>query len=79
MNIRAQQIQNQGLTEPKLTTVDVGPFRLPGVTVNRSLVADTEFEEMINWARENGAYVTDSGLLSWRDPAKRDWFILRWS
>lgn len=66
--------------EPKLQTCDVGPFRLKGVKVDLSQFTPEQIEEMRTWARDNGAYSdADRGLFSWKDEAKRDWFILRWS
>jgi hypothetical protein len=65
---------------PKITSVEVGPFRLKGVKIDTSQYTGEQFAEMISWAKENKAYVNEeSGLFSWKDEAKRDWFILRWS
>lgn len=64
--------------EPKLQTCEVGPFRLPGVRLDLEQFTDQELAEMDTWAKENGAYL-GHGLYSWKDAAKRDWFILRWS
>jgi hypothetical protein len=65
--------------EPKIATCEVGPFRLAGVKVDFNQFTEEEVKEITDWARENGAYVSDTGLFSWRDPGKRDWFILRWT
>jgi len=69
--------QKQG---PKIETVEVGPFRLKGVKVDVGQYTPEQFTEMVSWAKDNGAYVSeDKGLFSWKDTAKRDWFLLRWS
>jgi hypothetical protein len=66
--------------EPKLMTCEVGPFRLKGVKVDINQFTDEQLTEMRAWAKDNGAYSdADKGLFSWKDEAKRDWFILRWS
>jgi hypothetical protein len=65
---------------PKLESCEVGPFRLKGVKVDLGQYTEEQVVEMRSWAKENGAYVdSDRGLFSWKDEAKRDWFILRWS
>lgn len=64
---------------PKLETCEVGMFRLPGVKVDVEQFSEQQLDEMRVWARENGAYSDPgNGLFSWKDTAKRDWFILRW-
>lgn len=69
-----------GQGDPKLAAVEVGPFRLKGVKVDLNQFTAEQVEEMRAWAKENGAYSdADKGLFSWKDEAKRDWFILRWS
>jgi hypothetical protein len=65
---------------PKLQSVEVGPFRLKGVKIDTNQYTPEQYAEMITWAKENKAYVTEeTGLFSWKDESKRDWFILRWS
>jgi hypothetical protein len=76
INIPPPAVQKQ--TAPKIETCQVGPFRLPGVRVDVEQYTEQQLTEMTQWVRENGGY-GDSGLYSWRDAAKRDWFILRWS
>jgi hypothetical protein len=76
INIPSPAVQKQ--TAPKIETCQVGPFRLPGVRVDVEQYTEQQLTEMTQWVRENGGY-GDSGLYSWRDAAKRDWFILRWS
>lgn len=65
--------------EPKLKTVEVGPFRLPGVKVDLNQFSKEQADKLVEFARETGAYIRDDGLLSWKSASKRDWFILRWS
>lgn len=57
---------------------EVGPFRLPGVTVDRSRFTDTQFEEMQAWVKENHGWATDTGLFSWKNSKHRNWFWLKW-
>jgi hypothetical protein len=65
---------------PKLETVAVGMFRLPGVKVDLNQYNPEEVEEMMVWARENHAYIVEEkGLFSWKKESLRDWFILRWT
>jgi hypothetical protein len=65
--------------EPKIKTVEVGPFRLPGVKVDLEQFTETQARELAEFARESGAYVREDGLYSWKSAAKRDWFILKYS
>lgn len=65
--------------EPKLKTVEVGPFRLPGVKVDLDQYSPEQAEELAAFARESGAYIREDGLYSWKSLAKRDWFILKYS
>jgi hypothetical protein len=65
--------------EPKLKTVEVGPFRLPGVKLDLEQYTEDQARELSEFARESGAYVRDDGLFSWKSAAKRDWFILKYS
>lgn len=64
--------------EPRWQSVEVGPFRLPGIAINPELWSEEELEEMLAWSRDEGALVTDN-LLAWRRAKLRDWWILRWS
>jgi hypothetical protein len=65
--------------ESKLEICEVGPFRLPGVSVNLSQVPQEEFQKMCESAREHGGFVSEAGCFSWKDVKKRDWFLLQWS
>jgi hypothetical protein len=65
---------------PKIETCEVGMFRLPGVKLDLEQFTEDQINEMRSWAKDNGAYTDPgNGLFSWKDPAKRDWFILKWS
>ena len=79
-NITLPQPGGEEKLGPKLTTVEVGPFRLPGVQVDFNQFTPEQVQEMLEWARENGAYVAeDRGMFSWKKAKLRDWFILRWT
>lgn len=66
--------------EPRLSTCEVGPFRLKGVKIDVEQFTPEQITEMAVWCRENNGYVVEeTGLFSWKNEAKRDWFILRWS
>lgn len=72
-------MQGEAKREPKLVTCAVGPFNLPSVQVDFNQYTPEQVLEMIDWARENGAYVDEErGLFSWRKAKLRDWFILKW-
>lgn len=71
--------QAQAQQPPKFEHCEVGPFRLPGIQINREQVTDEELAEMTDWARENSAYISTETLFSWRRAKYRDWFTLRWS
>ena len=77
---KGQAVNEESSRKSKFESCEVGPFRLPGITVNTGEVTAEHLAEMQAWARENHAYVADN-IISWRrrDLAKRDWFILRWS
>jgi hypothetical protein len=64
--------------QPRWQTVEVGPFRLPGVAINRELWREEELAAMLAWSKSEGALITGD-LLAWRRQKHRDWWILRWS
>jgi hypothetical protein len=80
-NLPQPPFGNENKTDqPKIQTCEVGPFRLKGVKVDLNQYNEDQIKEMIDWAKENGAYVAeDKGLFSWKNESKRDWFLLRWS
>lgn len=63
---------------PKIEICEVGPFRLPGVKVDTGQFSEEDFKEMSAWAQEQGGYISESGLFSWKKAKFRDWFLLRW-
>jgi hypothetical protein len=61
-----------------MKNVEVGMFRLPGITFPKDVGPDI-IEEMISWAKENHCGTCmGPGFWSFRNEAQRDWFILRW-
>lgn len=65
--------------EPKLSTCEVGMFRLPGILLDIEQWSKEELAEMDAWGAANGGKKMTEKLWSFRSEAKRDWFILRWS
>lgn len=70
----------------KITNVQVGMFKLPGVVVERPEDWSDELwqekqVEMDAWAKSDqgtGKRMTES-LWSFRKESQRDWFILKWT
>jgi hypothetical protein len=70
----------------KITNVQVGMFKLPGVLVERPEDCTDELwqktqEEMDAWAgseQGTGKRMTET-LWSFRKESQRDWFILKWT
>ena len=64
----------------KMSSVEVGLFRLPGVVFERDSLTKDKVEEINAWCAENncGRQMTDV-LWSFKKPTQRDLFILRWS
>lgn len=63
---------------PKIEVCEVGPFRLSGVKVDTGQFTDAELAEMTAWVKDQGGYVGEQGLFSWKKAKLRDWFLLRW-
>lgn len=63
--------------KPKFHSCEIGPFRLPGITIDPEQVTEDELKDMQAWAGQNHAFVSGT-LLSWRSAKHRDWFILKW-
>jgi hypothetical protein len=63
-----------------MKNVEVGMFRMPGISFSPLVIPEDTVTEMVKWAKENhcGTCMSPS-LWSFRSPAQRDWFILRWS
>ena len=64
----------------KISSVEVGLFKLPGVVFERDSLTPEKVEEINAWCAENncGKQMTDL-LWSFKKPPQRDMFILRWS
>ena len=59
--------------------VEVGMFKLPGITFKVDKLAPEVAEEMIAWAKDNHCGTCmGAGFWSFKTAAQRDWFILRW-
>jgi L-rhamnose isomerase len=59
--------------------VEVGMFKLPGITFKMDSLAPNIAEEMVAWAKENRCGTCmGPGFWSFKTDAQRDWFILRW-
>ena len=59
--------------------VEVGMWKLPGITFKADKLSNELAEEMVAWANENHCGICmGPGFWSFRNAAQRDWFILRW-
>ena len=59
--------------------VEVGMWKLPGITFKVDKLAPEILEEMEAWAKENHCGTCmGPGFWSFRNEKLRDWFILRW-
>jgi hypothetical protein len=60
--------------------VNVGMWKLPGITFKAENIKTTVVNEMVEWAKENHCGTCmGPGFWSFRNEGQRDWFILRWS
>jgi len=60
--------------------VQVGMFRLPGLTFGKEEITPEVLEEMQAWAEAEGVGMSMTETLwSFKKEAHRDWFVLRWS
>jgi L-rhamnose isomerase len=60
--------------------VEVGMFRLPGLTFTKEEITPEVLEEMQAWAEAEGVGMSMTETLwSFKKDAHRDWFVLRWS
>jgi L-rhamnose isomerase len=60
--------------------VEVGMFRLPGLTFGKEEITPEVLEEMTAWAEAEGVGMSMTETLwSFKKEAHRDWFVLRWS
>ena len=60
--------------------VQVGLFKLPGLSFEEGQITEDLQNEMIAWTKENhcGTSMTET-LWSFKNEAHREWFILRWN
>jgi hypothetical protein len=60
--------------------VEVGMFRLPGLTFGKEEITEEVLAEMTAWAEAEGVGMSMTETLwSFKKEAHRDWFVLRWS
>jgi len=60
--------------------VEVGMFRLPGLSFTKEEITPEVLEEMQAWAEAEGVGMSMTETLwSFKKDAHRDWFVLRWS
>ena len=60
--------------------VEVGMFRLPGLSFTKEEITPEVLEEMQTWAEAEGVGMSMTETLwSFKKDAHRDWFVLRWS
>ena len=60
--------------------VEVGMFRLPGLTFGKEEITEEVLAEMTAWAESEGVGMSMTETLwSFKKEAHRDWFVLRWS
>jgi len=60
--------------------VQVGMFKLPGLSFDRDEMSDELRDEMVEWAESSncGIFMTDR-LWSFKSEGHRDFFLLRWA
>lgn len=59
--------------------VEVGMFRLPGLVFKKGQISPELLKEMKAWAAGEGVGMSmTENLWSFRKPAHRDWFVMRW-
>lgn len=64
----------------KITNVEVGMFKLPGVLLDKEELTEERTNEINNWCKEhNCGKQTTETLWSFRKEKQRDMFIIRWS
>jgi hypothetical protein len=60
--------------------VEVGMFRLPGISFEKGQITEELNNEMIAWANAEGVGMSmTENLWSFRKASHREWFVLRWS
>ena len=59
--------------------VEVGPFKLPGLSFGKGQLSEELNNDMIAWANAEGVGMSmTESLWSFKKEAHREWFILRW-
>lgn len=62
-----------------MKNVEVGLWRLPGLAFEKDQLSPELNKEMMEWARAEGVGMSmTERLWSFKKPAHRDWFIMRW-
>lgn len=60
--------------------IEVGMWKLPGITFKVEGLQSGVADEMVAWAKENHCGTCmGPGFWSFKNIGQRDWFILRWS
>jgi hypothetical protein len=63
-----------------MKNVEVGMFKLPGLSFGKNEIAPEVLEEMQAWAEAEGVGMNMTETLwSFKKEAHREWFVLRWS
>ena len=62
-----------------MENVEVGPFRLPGISFKNNQISEDLNKEMTTWAKSEGVGMSmTESLWSFKKEAHREWFIMRW-
>lgn len=63
-----------------MKAVEVGMFRMPGLSFEKGEVPHELLEDMLAWANAEGVGMSmTENLWSFKKESHREWFILRWS
>jgi hypothetical protein len=63
-----------------MKNVEVGMWKLPGITFKADRLSADVADEMVVWAKENHCGTCmGPGFWSFKTEAQREWFILRWT
>jgi hypothetical protein len=63
-----------------MKNVEVGMFKLPGLSFGKNEISPEVLEEMQAWAEAEGVGMNMTETLwSFKKEAHREWFVLRWS
>lgn len=62
-----------------MENVEVGPFRLPGISFKKGQISPELNTEMVAWAQGEGVGMSMTDRLwSFKKASHREWFIIRW-